>query len=41
MGGKIYADVATVLGHVGNIRFTGSLEERIKSIRDQVAAVST
>jgi hypothetical protein len=31
MGGKIYADVMTVLGHVGNIRFQGSLEERLKS----------
>ena len=31
MGGKIYADVMTVLGHVGNIRFIGNLEERIKS----------
>jgi hypothetical protein len=31
MGGKIYADVMTVLGHVGNIRFQGALEERLKS----------
>ena len=31
MGGKIFADVMTVLGHVGNIRFHGVLEERIKS----------
>ena len=31
MGGEIYADVMTVLGHVGNIRFQGSLEERIKA----------
>lgn len=30
MDGKIYADVQTVLGHVGNIRFQGSLEERLK-----------
>jgi hypothetical protein len=29
MGGKIYADVMTVLGHVGNIRFQGRLEDRI------------
>lgn len=29
MGGKIYADVMTVLGHVGNIRFQGKLEDRI------------
>lgn len=26
MGGTIYADVTTVLGHVGNLRFTGSLQ---------------
>lgn len=26
MDGKIYADVQTTLGHVGNIRFTGQLE---------------
>jgi glycosyltransferase involved in cell wall biosynthesis len=25
MGGKIYADVTTVLGHVGNLRFSGSI----------------
>lgn len=25
MGGKIYADVTTVLGHVGNLRFNGAL----------------
>jgi len=31
MGGKIYADVMTVLGHVGNIRFLGNLEERLKA----------
>jgi hypothetical protein len=31
MGGKIYADVMTVLGHVGNIRFQGSLEDRIQA----------
>lgn len=31
MGGKIYADVMTVLGHIGNIRFQGTLEERIAS----------
>jgi hypothetical protein len=24
IGGKIHADVTTVLGHVGNLRFTGS-----------------
>ena len=31
MGGKIFADVTTTLGHVGNLRFTGKLEDRIKS----------
>jgi hypothetical protein len=31
MGGKIYADVTTTLGHVGNLRFIGKLEDRIKS----------
>jgi hypothetical protein len=31
MGGKIYADCMTVLGHVGNIRFIGNLEERLKA----------
>lgn len=31
MGGKIYADVTTTLGHVGNLRFSGSLEDRIRS----------
>ena len=30
MGGKIFADVQTVLGHVGNIRFHGVLEDRLK-----------
>lgn len=29
MDGKIYADVQTTLGHIGNIRFIGSLEERL------------
>jgi hypothetical protein len=29
MGGKIYADVTTTLGHVGNLRFVGKLEDRI------------
>jgi len=28
IGGKIYADIETTLGHVGNIRFQGSLRER-------------
>ena len=31
MGGEIYADCMTTLGHVGNIRFFGSLEERLKA----------
>jgi hypothetical protein len=31
MGGQIFADVLTVLGHIGNIRFQGTLEDRIKS----------
>ena len=31
MGGQIYADCMTVLGHVGNIRFQGSLEDRLKN----------
>lgn len=31
MGGSIWADVTTTLGHVGNIRFHGVLEERIKA----------
>jgi hypothetical protein len=31
MGGQIFADCLTVLGHVGNIRFQGSLEERLKA----------
>lgn len=34
MGGKIFADCLTVLGHIGNIRFQGSMEERIKSLRE-------
>lgn len=29
MGGKIYADVTTTLGHIGNLRFHGKLEDRI------------
>ena len=31
MNGKIYTDCMTVLGHVGNIRFIGNLEERLKA----------
>jgi hypothetical protein len=30
MDGKIYADVNTTLGHVGNLPFSGSLKERLK-----------
>ena len=30
MGGKIHAHVHTTLGHVGNLPFSGSLEERLK-----------
>jgi hypothetical protein len=29
MGGKIYADTATTLGHVGNLPFSGKLSERL------------
>jgi hypothetical protein len=32
MGGQIFADCMTVLGHVGNIRFQGSLEQRLKAL---------
>ena len=31
IGGQIFTDCMTVLGHIGNIRFQGSLEERLKS----------
>ena len=31
MGGKIYADVQTTLGHVGNLPFVGCLEDRLKA----------
>ena len=31
MGGKIFADVTTVLGHVGNIRFFGVLKNRLEA----------
>jgi hypothetical protein len=33
MGGKIYADCMTTLGHVGNLRFNGVMEERIKNTK--------
>jgi hypothetical protein len=31
MGGKIFADVNTTLGHVGNLPFVGCLNERLKA----------
>ena len=31
MGGKIYADVTTTLGHVGNLPFSGCLNDRLKA----------
>ena len=31
MDGKIYADIRTTLGHVGNLPFNGSLKERLKA----------
>lgn len=31
MGGKIFADCMTTLGHVGNLRFNGCLDERLKN----------
>jgi hypothetical protein len=31
MGGKIYADVRTTLGHVGNLPFTGCMDDRLKA----------
>jgi hypothetical protein len=31
MGGKIYADTCTTLGHVGNLPFNGQLSERLKT----------
>lgn len=32
MGGQIYCDVMTVLGHVGNLRFGASLDKRITAL---------
>jgi hypothetical protein len=32
MGGKIYGDTNTVLGHVGNLTFSGTMGHRIKRI---------
>ena len=31
IGGKIYADVTTTLGHVGNLPFSGQLSQRLKT----------
>jgi hypothetical protein len=31
IGGKIYADTSTTLGHVGNLPFNGQLSERLKT----------
>jgi hypothetical protein len=31
MNGKIYADINTTLGHVGNLPFSGCLEDRLKA----------
>jgi hypothetical protein len=31
MGGHIYADVCTTLGHVGNLPFTGCMDDRLKA----------
>jgi len=33
MGGQIFADCMTVLGHVGNIRFQGRLEDRLNAVK--------
>lgn len=35
IGGKIYAHCGVTLGHVGNLRFNGCLEERLKSLKSQ------
>lgn len=32
MGGQIHADVTCTLGHVGNLRFFGSMDDRLKKI---------
>ncbi len=31
VGGKIYADVHTTLGHVGNLQFSGCMNDRLKA----------
>jgi hypothetical protein len=30
IGGKIYADTSTTLGHVGNLPFNGQMSERLR-----------
>jgi len=37
MGGQIFADVQTTLGHVGNLPFSGSMDDRLKAKTLQVA----
>ena len=32
IGGKIYADTSTTLGHVGNLPFNGQMSERLRTI---------
>ena len=36
MGGRIFADVHTTLGHVGNLPFSGCLDDRLKAKTQQV-----
>lgn len=31
IGGKIWADIRTTLGHVGNLPFSGNMLERLKA----------
>ena len=31
IGGKIYADCGTTLGHVGNLPFSGCMNDRLKA----------
>ena len=33
MGGKIHADIHTTLGHVGNLPFSGCLDDRLKALK--------
>ena len=37
MGGKIFADVHTTLGHVGNLPFSGCMDDRLKAKTPSVA----